>query len=89
MYNRYKDRGFAILGVSLDSDHKRWRDAIKQDNLTWHHISDLGGWQSKHARTYEVSSIPTTLLLDKEGRIIARNLRGEQLGDKLKELFGE
>lgn len=89
MYNRYKDRGFAILGVSLDSDHKRWRDAIKQDQLTWHHISDLGGWQSKHAQAYEVSSIPTTLLLDKEGRIIARNLRGEQLGDKLKELFGE
>lgn len=89
MYNRYKDKGFAILGVSLDSDIKRWRDAIKQDGLSWHHISDLGGWQSKHAQAYEVSSIPTTLLLDKEGRIIARNLRGEQLGEKLKELFGE
>lgn len=88
-YNKYHAKGFDILGVSLDTDAKRWRDAIKQDGLPWHHISDLGGWQSKHAALYSVSSIPTTVLVDKEGRILARNLRGEQLGEKLKEIFGE
>lgn len=89
MYNKYKSKGFDILGVSLDSNGDRWRDAIKQDKLTWNHISDLGGWQSKHAQLYQVSSIPTTLLLDREGKIIARNLRGEQLETRLKEIFGE
>lgn len=88
-YKKYHDKGFDVLGVSLDTDAKRWRDAIAQDGLPWHHISDLGGWQSKHAALYSVSSIPTTLLLDKDGKILARNLRGEQLGEKLKEIFGE
>jgi thiol-disulfide isomerase/thioredoxin len=88
-YNKYKDKGFDILGVSLDKDVNNWRKAIQQDGLTWHHISDLKGWQSSHAALYSVTSIPQTLLLDKEGKIIARNLRGEQLGQKLQEIFGE
>ncbi|MBK7939807.1 MAG: TlpA family protein disulfide reductase [Lewinellaceae bacterium] len=88
-YNKYKDKGFDILGVSLDRDMTSWRKAIQQDGLPWRHISDLKGWQSEHAALYSVSSIPQTLLIDREGKIIARNLRGEQLGQKLKELFGE
>jgi thiol-disulfide isomerase/thioredoxin len=88
-YNKYKDKGFDILGVSLDREVNAWRNAIKQDGLPWHHISDLKGWQSAHAALYSVTSIPQTLLLDREGKIIARNLRGEQLGAKLKEIFGE
>lgn len=88
-YNKYKDKGFDILGVSLDKDINAWRKAIQQDGLPWRHISDLKGWQSQHAALYSVSSIPQTLLLDREGKIIARNLRGEQLGLKLKEIFGE
>ncbi len=89
LYERYKDKGFDILGVSLDRTEDAWKKAIEQDGLSWHHISDLQGWKSEHAALYSVSSIPQTLLLDPEGRIIQRNLRGEQLGAKLKELFGE
>jgi thiol-disulfide isomerase/thioredoxin len=88
-YNKYKDKGFDILGVSLDRTMDAWRKAIQQDGLPWHHISDLKGWQSSHAALYSVSSIPQTLLIDREGKIIARNLRGEQLEQKLKEIFGE
>jgi thiol-disulfide isomerase/thioredoxin len=88
-YAKYKDKGFDILGVSLDRDHAAWVKAIEADGLPWHHISDLKGWQSSHAALYSVSSIPQTLLLDREGRIIERNLRGEALGAKLKQIFGE
>ncbi len=87
-YQKYKDKGFDILGVSLDRDMASWRKAIAADGLPWHHISDLKGWQSAHAALYSVTSIPQTLLIDRDGKIIARNLRGEQLGDKLKEIFG-
>lgn len=88
-YNKYNAKGFDVLGVSLDREINAWRNAIKQDGLPWHHISDLKGWQSAHAALYSVTSIPQTLLVDREGKIIARNLRGEQLGAKLKEIFGE
>jgi peroxiredoxin len=88
-YNKYKDKGFEILGVSLDRDRTAWKNAIEQDGLTWHHVSDLKGWQSEHAAMYSVTSIPQTVLIDKKGNILARNIRGEQLGAKLKEIFGE
>ena len=89
LYNTYKNKGFDILGVSLDRTYDAWVKAIEQDDLTWHHISDLQGWQSAHAKLYSVTSIPHTVLLDREGRIIARNLRGEQLTRKLEELFAQ
>ena len=89
MYQKYKEKGFDILGVSLDREEGSWKKAIEQDGLIWHHISDLKGWSSEHAQLYSVTSIPQTLLLDKEGKIIQRNLRGEQLGEKLREIFGE
>ena len=88
-YNKYKDKGFDILGVSLDREPGAWKKAISDDGLPWHHISDLKGWQSSHAALYSVTSIPQTVLVDKDGKIIARNIRGEQLGDKLKEILGE
>ncbi len=88
-YNKYHEKGFDVLGVSLDREISAWRNAIKQDGLPWHHISDLKGWQSAHAALYSVTSIPQTLLVDRQGNIIARNLRGEQLGAKLEELFGK
>ena len=87
LYNTYKSQGFEILGVSLDRTRNRWEQAIAADELTWLHISDLKGWQSKYARQYGVSSIPQTVLLDAEGKIIARNLRGAALAAKLKEIF--
>lgn len=87
LYDKYKSKGFDILGVSLDRDMTRWVQAIEKDGLQWHHISDLKGWQNEVAQLYNVTSIPHTILLDKEGRILARNLRGQALEKKLAELF--
>jgi thiol-disulfide isomerase/thioredoxin len=89
MYNKYHAKGFEILSVSLDSDKSRWLGAIQQDGLIWNHVSDLKGWQNDAAKLYAVTSIPQTILLDKDGKIIARNLRGEALGEALKNIFGE
>ncbi len=89
LYNKYKDRGFDVLGVSLDRSKQPWLKAIDKDGLPWHQISDLRGWKNKAAQLYSVSSIPHTILLDREGRIIARNLRGEGLHKELKRIFGE
>ena len=87
VYSKYKDKGFDILGVSLDREKGAWVKAIADDQLTWHHVSDLKFWQSEAAVKYGVQSIPLTLLLDKEGKIIAKNLRGEELSKKLAELL--
>jgi peroxiredoxin len=87
LYSQYKDKGFDILGVSLDKTKSRWTAAIAADGLPWHHVSDLKGWKNEVAVQYGVTSIPQTVLVDKEGRIIARNLRGPALDKKLAELF--
>ncbi|MEM1357505.1 MAG: TlpA disulfide reductase family protein [Bacteroidota bacterium] len=87
MYAKYKDQGFEILGVSLDNTKSRWLKAIEDDKLTWLHVSDLKGWRSAFAQQYGVSSIPQTILLDKAGNILARNLRGAGLEQKLAEIF--
>jgi thiol-disulfide isomerase/thioredoxin len=86
-YNTFKDKGFDIIGVSLDRDKDAWLKAISDDKLAWHHVSDLKYWQNEAARLYGVNSIPHSVLLDKEGKIIAKNLRGEELQQKLKELM--
>ena len=88
-YNKYKDDGFTVLSVSLDSDQSKWLSAIQADGLVWpNHVSDLGGWSSKVPKLYNVSSIPFTVLVDKEGKIVQTNLRGVQLENKLAEIFG-
>ena len=87
-YQKFKDKGFDVLGVSLDSNKDRWLDAIKADNLVWTHVCDMKGWQNDAAKLYSVTSIPQNVLLDKEGKILARNLRGDQLDQKLMEVFG-
>ncbi|MFM9944155.1 MAG: redoxin domain-containing protein [Bacteroidia bacterium] len=87
LYNDFKNKGFEIYGVSLDSDAEKWRAAVAKDGLTWKHVSDLGGWQNAAAKAYQVSSIPFTVLLDKNGRIIAKGLRGDELAAKLAELL--
>ncbi|MFK7773667.1 MAG: TlpA family protein disulfide reductase [Saprospiraceae bacterium] len=89
LYDKYKSKGFEVLGVSLDRTKEKWEKAITKDKLTWSHVSDLKGWKNQVAKQYSVTSIPHTILLDKEGRILARNLRGADLDAKLKELFGE
>lgn len=87
LYAKYKDQGFEVLGVSLDRNTAAWKKAIEKDNLTWYHVSDLKGWQNAAAQLYGVRSIPQTLLIDAEGKIIARNLKGAALEAKLKEIF--
>jgi peroxiredoxin len=89
MYNKFKDKGFAIYSVSLDrpGDREKWVRAIRNDNLTWTHVSDLKFWQSEAAQQYGVQAIPATFLLDKDGTIIAKNLRGEALEQKLDEVL--
>lgn len=89
VYKKYKEKGFDILSVSLDKTRDRWLQAIEQDEMTWHHVSDLKGWQNEVAQAYGVHSIPQTILLDADGKILARNLRGAQLEQKLAELFGQ
>lgn len=83
LYNRFKDKGFDILGVSLDRDSTDWVKAIKSDNLTWLHVSDLKYWDSEAAKIYNITSIPATYLIDPSGVIVDRNLRGKALEDKL------
>ena len=90
LYNEYKDKGFTVFSVSLDKDKNRWLDAIKQDNLYWpNHVSDLKQWKSEAVKTYGFTGIPFTVLIDQEGQIIAKNLRGAALDNKIKELLGD
>ncbi|MGC1243163.1 MAG: thioredoxin-like domain-containing protein [Chryseosolibacter sp.] len=86
-YQKYKDKGFTVFGVSLDRSKEDWIQAIKQDNLTWTHVSDLKYWQSEAAKTYNITGIPFSVLLDPNGVIIAKNLRGAALHQKLEEIF--
>ena len=86
LYNKFKDKGFDIIGVSLDSKKEDWEKAIATDKLTWAHVSDLGGWQTKVAQQYNVSAVPHTVLVDANGVIIAKNLRGKDLEEKVAEI---
>ncbi|MFA6150722.1 MAG: TlpA disulfide reductase family protein [Chitinophagaceae bacterium] len=86
-YKMFKDKNFTILGVSLDNDKEKWQKAIAQDQLDWTHISDLKGWESVAVRDYEISSIPGNFLVDPNGKIIARDLRGPDLESMLQEVL--
>ena len=69
-----------IYSISLDKNNKAWNEAIKKDNLLWkNHVSDLKGWESEAAKTYNIKSIPSNILIDKDGTIIAKNLKGNRL----------
>jgi peroxiredoxin len=86
-YAKFKDKGFEIFGVSLDKDGERWVEAIAKDGITWPQVSDLRQWESSVVGLYNIQGIPYTVLLDKEGKIIAKNLRGEELEEKLTEVL--
>ena len=87
VYNDYNSNGFDIIGVSLDTDKNNWIKAIEKDNLTWSHVSDLQGWNNAAGKIYAVNAIPHSIILDKNGTIVAKNLRGEKLRDKIAELL--
>lgn len=83
-YNSFKDKNFTVLGVSLDRNHDKWVQAINADNLTWTHVSDLKQWENEVAQMYHITGIPANMLIDPNGKIIARNLRGDALEQALK-----
>jgi peroxiredoxin len=87
VYKKFHAKGFEIIGVSLDDNAEKWHDAIVKDGLPWHHVSELKGWESEVAKVYGVDAIPFTVLLDKEGKILAKGLRSKNLEEKLSELF--
>ena len=87
VYNAYKDKGFEILGVSLDRSKAPWVQAIEKDGLTWQHVSALNYFSGPAAKTYGVGAIPYTVLIDPEGKIVAKNLRGKALENKLAQVL--
>jgi peroxiredoxin len=87
LYNQYKDKGFEVFGVSLDRTKEDWVKAIADDQLTWTHVSDLKYFNSAAAELYKIEAIPATYMIDPDGKIIARDLRGPSLENKLAELF--
>lgn len=88
-YEKYHDKGFDIVGLSFDKSKDAWVRAISDLKMPWIHLSDLQGWQSVASSVYNIRSIPASLLIDPNGKIVAVDLRGELLGEKLKEIFGE
>ena len=86
-YHRFHDKGFDIFGISLDTDKSKWQAAIKKDGLNWTQVSDLKGWKADVVSLYGVQAIPMNYLLDKNGIIVAKGLRGEDLDKKLQELL--
>ena len=87
-YQKYHDKGFEIIGVSLDSDQQKLLDFLKQNNMTWQQYFDGGGWQNKLAVKYGIQSIPMTFLLDGDGKIIGKDLRGQELTDAVANAVG-
>lgn len=88
VFNQFKDKGFTVFGVSLDRDKDAWLKAVENDKLTWTHVSDLKFWNSEAAALYGVNSIPSNLLVDKTGKIIARNKREKELTETVKVALG-
>jgi len=88
MYNELHDQGLNIIGVSLDKDGIKWKEAIVKDKLAWTHVSNLKFWDEPIAKQYNVQSIPATFILDAKGNIVAKDLRGDALKAKIKEILG-
>jgi thiol-disulfide isomerase/thioredoxin len=86
-YNKLKDKGLKVVGVSLDKSKDNWIKAIEDDGLQWSHVSNLKYWNEPIAKAYQVRSIPATFILDEKGKIIAKNLRGAALEQKVEELL--
>ena len=89
MYNQYNPKGLGIIGVSLDSNEKAWKDAITSLSLPWKHVSELNGWDNSMATTYGVRSIPFTMIVDRNGKILQKGLRGQQLADAVAQLLNK
>ena len=88
-YNKYHDKGFEVIGVSFDNKADAWKSAVQKIGMKWPQLSDLKGWKCIAGEIYGINSIPASILLDGEGKIVAIDLRGDDLGAKLKEIYGE
>ncbi|MBI3138762.1 MAG: TlpA family protein disulfide reductase [Sphingobacteriales bacterium] len=89
LYPKFKEKGFEILGVSIDEDKKDWQTAVKRDKISWLQVNDNGGWESLTTTQWRISAIPTSYLIDKDGTLIAMDLEGKELEKALKEILGE
>jgi thiol-disulfide isomerase/thioredoxin len=89
LYPKFKDKGFEILAVSLDDDAESWKKAIVKDKSSWLQVIDKGGWEAKTAVKWNIFALPTSYLMDKEGRLIAMDLEKDELEKALKELLGK
>ncbi len=89
LYKEFHDKGLNIIGVSLDKDATAWKEAIAKDNLTWIEISNLKEWEDPIAATYNIEGIPATFLLDANGKIVAKNLLGNELKAKVADLLSK
>lgn len=87
LYSKFKSKGFEIMGVSLDDDRSKWKAAIAKDKITWLQVNEPGGWDAKTAVSWNISAIPTSFLIDKEGKLIAMDLYGKELEKALKYLI--
>ena len=88
-YNKYKDMGFEVIGISFDQNKEAWVNGVKKLGMEWPQLSELKSWNNKAGQMYGIQSIPSNVLVDKDGKILALDLRGEDLGNKLKEIFGK
>jgi thiol-disulfide isomerase/thioredoxin len=88
LYSKFKDKGFEIYSVSLDEKKEDWLKAIRKDKITWLQVIDPGGWETPTARKWQVEALPTSYLIDKDGRLIAMDMEGKDLEDALKYLLG-
>lgn len=86
-YSEYHDKGLEVVGVSLDNDKDAWVKAIADLNMPWPQMSDLKGWECAGAQMYNIRAIPANVLVDQEGKIVAKDLRGEELLNKMAELL--
>ena len=86
-YKQYHGKGFEVVGVSFDQKQEAWQAAVEQMGMTWPQMSDLKGWQCAASEIYGIRSIPASVLVDPQGTIVAIDLRGRALGDKLAEIY--
>ena len=86
-YNAFKDKGFTVVGISLDDKATNWKKAVRDDKMPWTQLSDLKGWKNEVSTYFGIQAIPSNLLIDPSGKIVAKDLRGEMLENKLKELL--
>ena len=89
LYKEFHSKGLNIIGVSLDKDAAKWKEAIAKDGLTWTQVSNLKFWDEPIAKQYNVESIPATFILDASGKVVAQDLRGDELKAKIQELLAK